>query len=203
MPKILSQAGTSLADVYDVEGSIAGIEELSSREVVLVHEMGATIFSERASGRMLRLSTGAIAQSTSFDLTFADVPDFVTRVLGVVVIADSQRVDDAAISIRDPVAGRDMPVWIWTAARDLYESARFEDSGGGVADHNLLYGIGPSINFPSLLFGPSQPEPVSSMVFRGNTTAFGAGTVEVIAKVYVAYSRLKGVSSFGLPVPSW
>ena len=45
MVKILSQAGISLADLYNVEGSIAGIEQLDTRELPIVHEMSGTIFS--------------------------------------------------------------------------------------------------------------------------------------------------------------
>jgi len=67
MPKVLGQVGVSLADAYDIEGSIAGVDELVTRDVSLTHDMAATIFSERVSTAIRRSATAALAQNTLFD----------------------------------------------------------------------------------------------------------------------------------------
>jgi len=200
--KILGKGGDSLADMYDVAGSIAGVEELDSESVKVVHEMGATIFSERLSGTIRRISTGDINQSTVFDLTLTDLPGTPNRILGVQVIADvSGRASNAMVAVRDPVAGREFPVWVWDVTDDLEQDIRIVDNGAAVADMELL--VPRSLQTPSFLIGNNQPQGVPDIAFRGQSGAFGAGTVEIIALIYITFSQVGGLSSRGLPVPSW
>ncbi len=202
MPKILSQAGISLADVYDVQGSIAGVEELSSGEVSLVHEMGATIFSERLSHNIRRSGTGAILQSVNFNLVINDLPAVPTRLLGVAVFSDNAvRVLHAAILARSAGDGREIPIWVYDQVNFL--AIRMEDAGGGVADHELLLGNVQATMLPTFVGGNEQPQIVNELAFRGTTTAFGAGDVTITALYYTAFSQVGGLSSRGLPIPSW
>lgn len=208
MPKIRSQAGISLSDLYDVEGSIVGIEELISREVHLSHEMGAAVFSERLVARLRRMTTGDIAQNTDFSLQIADLPAGGFRVLGVDVIADAGlRVNHAVVSMHSPGAnfGQDFP--LWTFDQDFANTGRtvrmVDDDN---AEANLTQ-LAPQLgmaNLPSMGFGVDQRFNVPNIVFRGTTAGFGAGTVEVIALIYVAAADAgSGLSSRGLPLPSW
>jgi len=192
----------SLADVYNVSGSIAGIEQLESREVSLVHEMGGTVFSERFSTETRRADTGDILQSVNFDTIFASDPPNVTRVLGVTMLADvDARLARAQLSILNRL-GNEQPIYAWEAG-DATTSVRIVDDGQAVANMTLLV---PSFTqLPNLIAGSGQPNQLAGdrFVFRGSSSAFGAGTVELVVIVYLGFARQRGISSLGLPMPSW
>jgi len=201
MVKILSQGGRSLADMYDVRGSIAGIDELESREVSLVHEMGATLFSERFRTAIRRVSSGNILQNTNFDLVITNLPTSISRLLGIAVISDvAARVDHVAASVRTTNGDREIPVWAFDGSS---VSARFVDDGAPVARYDLLGG--PQNTFiPTFVGGADQgSNPVNQLVLRGRSTGFGAGNVVVIGLFFIALTFTSGVSAFGAHVPSW
>ena len=206
MTKILSQSGSSLADVYGVEGSIAGIEQLETRDLPLVHEMGSTVFSERLGGEIVRLASGDIAQSTAFDVILTSPPVGVYRVLGVVVLVNnSARVGMAQVSVRDPATGREIPIFIWDSDDDTVSQMRTVENGGAAATTSVLRS---SLNLRSITIGIAEGQPRrvgEEIVMRGLTLGFGAGTVETIALLYLATAEITqgGLSSRGLPVPSW
>ena len=201
MSKILAKSGDSLADVYDVEGSIAGIDDLVSREVNLVHEMGATIFSERLAGRMLDISSGAILQNIQFDVNFS--VSVTSRILALqVVTTSSTRLNRVQVSITSPPSldNSDVPIWVW----DSNDGFRFANvlTAGALASINILVpAMTPQI--PTLLVGQDSPRQVSTITLRGLTTGFGAGNVTTRLILYVAFPQLGGVSSRGLPLPGW
>jgi len=205
--KVLSQAGISLADMYDVEGSIAGVEQLESREVQVVHELGATIAAERLVGNIVRVSTGAILQSVAWNLLLPSLPTTPFRILGVAVITlAGTRVDNCQVSIRDNAVitdGVEIPIFVWGSTPDIEVPFRFVNNGAAVAETRYLRQAAPIVGMPSMGFGNTSREDTPSIVFRGSTNAFGAGTEEVICEIYTASMALGGVSSFGLPVPSW
>lgn len=202
MVKILSRSGDSLADTYDVQGSIAGIETLESREVSLVHEMGGTLFSERVSGFIRRQVTGDIVQSTTFDFVNADLPNVPYRVLGVSVLASAaNKTTQAAVSLRDPISGREIPIFVWDVANDKTSLVRIVENGA--ASGNFLALIPNQTLVPNMGIGSGQPQQVNELAFRGKSSAFGAGTVELTMLVYVAFSQIGGLSSRGLPLPGW
>jgi len=206
MPKVLSQAGISLADAYDVEGSIAGIETLESRDVSLVHEMGATIASERFSTTIRRATTGALAQTTTWDLEIADLPATPARVLGIQVFSSEAvaRSSFCQVSARDPIALREFPMWMWDTAPDTSANVRMQDNGAAVGNVTMLLPVNPSaFALPSFFGGAGQPQTVSSLMFRGITATFGAGTVIHTMIAYIAFAEVGGISSLGLPIPSW
>jgi len=207
VPKVLAKAGDSLADVYDVEGSIAGVDELITRDVTTFHEMGGTIFSERISGNIRRLSTGALAQNATFDLTITDLPASVSRILNMAIVMQigdlGSRVGRATVAIRSAVQGREVPVYVWDNALDSVASIRIVDDGGAAGNTELLRPATMGLMSPGLLQGTGQPQVVSDIAFRGTINGFGAGTVELILLFQLAFSQIEGVSSRGLPVPSW
>jgi len=204
--KILSKSGDSLADVYDVVGSIAGIDELISEDVNLVHEMGATIFSERLGGRIVRVTTGAIAASVTFNQTFDvsnDVPGS-SRVLGVQVVTDDEsRISRVQLSITSPpqIDDTDLPIAAWQVA-DPTVRANILVSGT-VAAFDILVPTSHMANIPSLIIGNESDAPIDLLSLRGLTQGFGAGTVTITALVYMAFSQPGGLSNRGLPLPSW
>lgn len=204
MPKVLSQSGISLADVYDVEGSIAGIEQLIAKEVNLFHEMGKTIFSERLSATIRRQTSGAINQNNAFDVFFTDLPAGIWRILGLFVFTDvSARLSHAQVSVQNADSSREIPIFVWNNAPDTQASIRFVDDGAAAATVTaLMTNTGPLT--PSLGVNAPQPQEVGSgIAFRGVATGFGAGTVTATAIVHIAFSEVSRPSSIGLPVPGW
>ena len=200
--KILGQAGTSLADQYDVEGSIAGLEELDSEEVKVVHEMGGTLFSERLSGSVNSGSTGAILQNIQFDVgvSFSQV----TRILGIQVVStDPARILRAQVSISSPAAfdDTDLPVWFWDVGTDGFRTANVRIAGALQTVQIMVPAITPLL--PSLLTGQGSPRGVFTLNLRGRTSGFGAGNVTTQMLIYAAFPQVAGLSSKGLPVPSW
>jgi len=199
--KILSKSGDSLADVYDVQGSIAGIDNLESKEVQLVHEMGATIFSERLSSSMVAISSGAVDQSLEWDVSVGFNQN--SRVLGIAVVSSNEgRLTNATVSIRSGVSidNMEVPIWAWDAGGGVVAARVLV--GGSLTNRNLLISEMVPI-VPNFLVGPDSPRPADILQFRGGTTAFGAGAVTTQLLVYLAFPQTGGLSSRGLPIPSW
>lgn len=199
MVKVLSQSGNSLADVYDVVGSVAGIEQLESREVGLVHEMGSTLLAERFSTQIRRATAEGLLQSVNFQVLIDDLPTVPTRLLGVGVFADTgTRISKAAVSVRTIL--RELPIWVYDAAN--IDPVRINNEGS-VEDVDFLRGIASMDFVPSFIGGTAQPISVSQVALRGTTTAFGAGTVNITVLLYQAFPSVEGLSSRGIPIPSW
>lgn len=204
--RILSQAGQSLADVYDIEGSVAGLEELDSAEVKTVHEMGATIASERMSGQLVVVTSTALAQTLTWDATLGLPRRFIDRILGIQVLADADRVLTAGVFVQDAGPGgsfAEIPIWSWDAAVDGVKTIR---TSLQESTRNLILLQPTQMLGPSMLIGSEQPLPTGQLVFRGVTTTFGAGTVTVRMVAYLAFNEIiggGGLSSKGLPLPSW
>lgn len=209
MAKILAQAGASLADVYNVEGSSAGINTLSSEEVQLVHEMGGTIFAERVGSEILTVNTGDLLQTVAWNLQIPSLTQTPMRILGVSVISDvGNRVTRAVVSIAtEPVitAGREIPIYVWDSAEDLALTIPWVDDGAAVANEAYLRQVTPVPGVPGMMFGSdSRPNRRTPAIrFRGLTATFGAGTVRIVCQVHVAWAEIGGLSSHGLPLPGW
>jgi len=201
MVKILSQAGMSLADVYDIEGSIAGVEQLESRDVSLVHEMGSTIFSERLSSSFRRASV-EVSQSTNFEAFIVDLPNIPTRILSIIVFSDNTaRLSGAAVMLRDPRDPKELPIWIWDGSSGTI-FARFRENGAALVSHQVMTPT--LVQVPNFVGGAKQPQFPTEIAFRGTSTGFGAGTVKCTALVHIAFSQISGtISSHGLTIPSW
>ena len=130
MVKILSQSGNSLADMYDVVGSIAGIEQLQTRELPIVHEMGATLFSERFNAGIRRMTTVALAQNTNFDVVIANLGRGIGRIFHVVCLANQQaRALNVMVALRSTSDGREIPIFIWDTNDDVETAIRIDDNG--------------------------------------------------------------------------
>lgn len=202
MSKILAQAGISLADIYDIEGSIVGVDELLSKEVHTVHEMGGTIFAERLSAEIVRGTSGNILQSINFDIVSSIGPT-PSRILGAMVFTDTvARVDRVALMIRDPTTEREICIFAWDQ-NEASVRVRMQDNGAALASFDVLQAAAGVGTLPSMTIGTDQPFPVSEIAFRGRSLAFGAGNVVLTFLVYTAAARVSGISSHGLPIPSW
>lgn len=206
MVKVLTKSGDSLADVYDVTGSIAGIESLQTEELPIVHEMGSTIFSERLSGSIRRAASAATLQSANFTTFLNDFPSGAYRILGVqVLVANPLQVDSVQVSIVSaaPGPGREIPIFIWDDTNDV-ETRIFINNEGVLSNVTALVSSrGPTPPSMGISFG--QPQGVGErLVMRGLTNAFGGGTMVATCLVYVGFTQVApGLSSRGLPVPSW
>lgn len=204
MVKVQSQAGISLGPLYDVPGSNLPIDQIDPSPIALVHEMGATMMSERMSGRLFRMSSGAINQSTNFDQVLETRPG-VMRVLGVQVFTDANqaRLANAAVMIRDDVNNREIPIWATDAVGVTV--VRMADEAAVATE--LFYSPSNAAmqQVPNMLFGDDQPQAISQIAFRGTTTAFGAGTFTCNCYLYIGFAGIAGggVAAYGLPVPSW
>ena len=204
MVKILSKSGDSLADQYDVVGSVAGIEELQSREVSLVHDMAPVLFSERLSASVRRITTGDLNQSTSFDISITDLPRGITRIPIVTVRKDvAARLTNCTVALQQADQIREIPLFIWDSGEGEV-TAPIVDNGAAVTDFtfmlNALQG-----SLPATVVGDFQPRVMNRLTFRGVTSAFGAGTVEVIMLAHILFTHLGGnvPANRGLTVPSW
>lgn len=207
MPKVLAQAGTSLADNYDVEGSVAGIDELLSKEVFLLHEMGGQIFSERLKSHIILIETGLVAQSIESTINLIGLPDCPHRILDVTVISTSAgRTLNVAIDVVDPVTDREMPYLVWSNLVDAEATFRWSRDGAGPADESYLI---PSLNlFPTLLTRQGDTGQMARIRMRCVNDAFGAGTNNIIALIHLCrafpLTSTPGTpSSHGLPIPGW
>jgi len=207
MVKILSQAGDSLADIYDAKGSIAGIEDLTTRDLGIIHEMGATVFAERFTLRIGRM-TGSFLQTTGFDLSVTGLPAAPTRILGVSVTTDvAARLTHCNVAVHSVSAGveREVPIWTWDLADDI-ESPIRTITEGTLANRVVLRSRTATPNIPSMIQSIDELDEtpaVKDIFFRGLTETFGAGTVNPEALVLIAFAQIGGVSSRGLPIPSW
>jgi len=201
--KILGKSGDSLADVYDVQGSIAGVEELDSESVKVVHEMGATIFSERFSTTLRRTTSTAIAQNIAFKVDVTDLPSTPSRILGISVIATLDRIEKCSMAVADPLSSREMPFFVWDTNVDASIPVRWDDNGGGTVSEFFLRPLGGYLGIPLMLGGSGQPQTVPDLIFRGLSTGFGAGEVAVVATMMIAFSAVGGLDSRGLPIPGW
>lgn len=216
MTKVLAQVGTSLADVYDVEGSIAGVDQLVTRDVGLVHEMGKTVFSERFTTGIRGSTSGAVAQNVSWAINLGQTPTTPYRVLAIKIsISVTARVSLASVAIQNPTNSREIPIWSWDILNDAETRIRFSDDGGAAGAVIFLQPAPGNVMLPQLLAGSAQPgaiadpgtalvNPSSELIFRGTTDGFGAGTVTANLLYHLGFpSSLGGINSHGLPIPSW
>jgi len=191
--------------MYDVEGSIAGIEQIQTEELPIVHEMGGTLFSERYSTFIRRFVSPAVAQNTSWDVTLSDLPENYYRVIGVSVFTDgvAGEVAFCSLAMARVDGPREIPIWIFDATNDTELRVRFSSDGAAAAQTNFLRPVTLLETLPHLSASAGQPQSVPNIVFRGTSAAFGAGTVVATALIHVAFVAVAGVSSRGVPMPSW
>ena len=200
MVKILSQGGRSLADMYQVVGSIAGIDQLETREVVLVHEMSAVLFSERFRTTIRRVNALGMLQNVFTDLEINNLPAAITRLLAIQVVSDdATRISHMACSVHDPANEADFPVWVWDGTSVV---GRFEDFGT-LTTFDILQPAA-STFLPTFAGGQDQsPDQVQDFHATVRTTGFGAGTVDIRVFLFLGFTFTGGVSGYGARVPSW
>jgi len=202
MGKVLSQSGTSLADAYDVLGSVAGINQIRTEEVQLVHDMAPTLTMERMAARIFVMATAATAASTAFAVALTPPTASAMRVYGVVVQVDTtSRMTEINLTARDPTNATEIPIWRWDGTNE--DTIRMDD-GTALADQIVLR---PDLAYnplPMNMFGIDLLVHVNQFRLRGTTSAFGAGTVLATAQIYIAFIDAPGaLSSKGVPIPSW
>ncbi len=204
MPKVLGKAGVTLADVYDVRGSIAGVEELLSREVSLTHEMGGTIFSERLRANVVQIDSAAIAQNLLWAVSVPRPVDH-SRILGLIVLSgNTGRSLRVAVSMGEGSPELECPIWSWelAAGGDFERSINVELASGVQNRFQLVPSNATAL--PNMILMGSQPSGNAQITMRGVTAGFGAGTVIHTLILYTLSAATQGgLSSRGLPVPGW
>lgn len=208
--KILGRSGESLADSYDVEGSIVKYGELDTETVQAVHEIGAVQFSERLVGMIIEGSS-TVSASGNFQASLggaiANVP--MVRIIALQVLVDTAgRIAHAAVNLRGdirPAAGgpsvaQSIPVWVFDGTNTDTVRCMSDDT---LADQNSLRPLSNYTQLPTALIGPTQQIAVDRVHCNGSASAFGAGTVTVTVRAYILFSESQGLSSRGVPIPSW
>lgn len=215
-----SPAGRLLADIYQTLGSRFGVSRVNDDEVVLVHDLGAEIASERFKWQLISIGATGVAQSSVISASVT-IPHDRFRVSHAWVFTDdgeSSKIDfcnvNVMASIADGVAGMGSvacPIFTWdsTAGVIVSVNGKFEVSGSNLDydfllpqfKHTDLECIGPkSSNYPAT-------ESVTLAQLRGKTSAFGAGTLDIFAFICVQHhseinQATRRIRSRGLP-RSW
>jgi len=201
--RVLSQSGTSLADAYDILGSIAGIETLETEEVRVVHDLAQTLTMERMRARISVFGGGAShAQNTAFAVALNPLTASPARIIGITVEVDeTSRLTHCNVCVRDPLNATEMPLWVWDGTNE--DIIRMDD-GTALANQIVLRPSEFYKPLPCTLYGIDLPEHVNQFRLRGLTSGFGAGTVTVTVQLYSSFIDAPGaLSSRGVPVPSW
>ncbi|MEE8551606.1 MAG: hypothetical protein V3T08_10175 [Gemmatimonadota bacterium] len=206
MGKILSQSGVSLADTYDIEGSIAGVENLESSDVHLFDEMGGRVFSERLRSFNVQIEVSPL-QSADFSVAAGGIPDSPNRVLTVCVMAENAgAVLNVQISMRNLDTSNEIPIFVWDSVVDTERVIEWTDSGGATAPLIYLVNAAPAI--PELMTRYGDAGAMGDFIMRGTTTAFGAGNEDIRGLIHLVRAN-RGAptpgepSSHGLPLPGW
>jgi len=210
MPKILSQAGISLADSYDIEGSIVGVDNLDANNVALVHEMGATIQSERLETHVIQINSGVLEADDTFDIDITTIPDSINRILGIYVTVDvTARMDFCSVALRPRDLTADaFPLWSWDTDTDIEVDIRIMQ-GGTTANRLMLVPTEKAqYAFQVIMTRGGLGLAIPFISFSGVAKGFGAGELNAAAHVLLcrpdAVTPAAGEpSSHGLPIPSW
>jgi len=203
--KVQSRVGRSLADLYDVEGSIVGIEDLLSGDVNVVHDMAWTAAAEQRTSAIRRAAT-SFAQSTDVTVEIAGLPldNFVLQGLAVIT-DDESRLVNATVVARNIARTQDYPLWVWDE-RNTPDDApvRLEDNNV-TANFDFLIPVPGAVSPPMAMHGRNQPDRGGILELRllARSTAFGAGTVSVTLLAMISLVNPGGLnnSAYGLPVP--
>jgi len=128
----------------------------------------------------------------------------VGRIGNMAVITDADRISFCSLAIRDDDTGREVPIFVWDTTIDGVNNIRIQENGQTISNVLVLRPIStPALDQRCLILGSSQPRRLGQLVFRGRTTGFGAGDVTPVAVVTIYSAESQGLSSHGVPVPSW
>lgn len=205
-PITQADAGSSLAKIYDTVGSSSGSPnaEIEADRILLVHEMGAVLASERYLSTQRLINSGNLAQSTTFEVLITGLAIGPARLCNLYVALApgdaSTNFQEISVNLRNPDSDDEIPWFAWDAATGQETVARFDRSGVGgtrVLLLNQLPFVEPLINGAL-----GVPNCLRHLALRGTTTAFGAGTVNVQGGVrVVTMGATAGFSgSYGLPL---
>jgi len=188
------------------------IDEVKDQEGVnLVDELGSRVFSERLVSHIITIASGAIAQSLTWDVPSVTIPDSINRILGIMVFVDvTARVDFCSVSVRETpvsVASNSIPLWAWDSAVDVEYNLRSLQAGS--TQNRITLAPRPALNgFQSMMLRTGIGRIMPLLDFNGVTNAFGAGTLNASARIYLARPDTIAPSagepsSHGLPIPGW
>lgn len=203
----------TLPNHYDTVGSESGgpNAEVEADRILLVHELGHVMASERFFTRRAAATSGNIAQSTSFSVTrtgFANGPfrinEFWVLLEAATAAADWSIITVSLLNLTDLTT--EIPIFSWNVATGTAVNVRAAMGGVAVATRILLINELPSFPPPLLNGSDARPSPnvFEGIVMRGTTAAFGAGTREVKFESRISSMLNQGLpglnGSYGLPL---
>lgn len=214
--KILGKSGESLGASYDVEGSQVAIKTLKDEEgVSLVHEMGGVQFSERLFMRILNWNTGALSASSSFYVRSTSAgwaaslpaPAASVRIYSVQAMVETSdgfngSVTRCSILAHDEDNDNDCPIWVYNGTAEVQLNMHLAGSAVTAWDVGTRQSNIGQMS-PVMLQGGSRVGQIDELVLSGTMAAFGAGTRTVHAVVLIGSTDPEGLSSVGVPIPSW
>jgi len=208
---ILGRPGFSLADVYEIEGSSVGVDDLQTKEVHLVHELGGQIVGERLRTFLHHFESADNLQSVAFDVADGQLNDVPCRILGLCVTTDTiARLTGVQVSLEsaDNAFG-EFPLFVWSTGNDTETAFRYSQPGASPSTEGYLSVTDANqMQAHPTLAARGEDDLMGNLVMRGDTAAFGAGTVKIHVMALIA--RCERIPSapgdpknFGLPFPSW
>lgn len=215
MALIQGSIGHSLARIYDTVATKLNLKRIYGEDVGLTHDMGWVAFSEAFRLGIRTVAASNVAQSTAFGTVTTDLPEGPFRIMGIQVICETTTtVSNVTVSARRSDGAIEFPLFIWDATSDIEVTSRF-NPGPGTGDNILLMPTESAqvADLPVTLLQQSPGAPriraanvIDDLSIRGTTTAFGAGSVDVTAIVFLALlagpnSEVSGPQ--GIPFPSW
>lgn len=214
MADAITQApvGQSLSTLYDTVGTSSGSPNavLETDRIILTHEMGALIASEQMRCSVRRIEVLNVAQNLDFDGVITDLPPAAYRIIGLVVFSDNALAADVTrvqVNIRHRTDSREVPIFFWQGAAGTTPFMRFEpDSTLGLGNYRVFVPNArlETYQLPALARGFLDQQAID-ISLRGTTAAFGAGTRNFRANLYISsFTPTPGMlTADGIPFPSW
>lgn len=217
MTKTQAPYGSSLAPTYDTVGTKQSPSaDLRTDEIILTHEMGQVIFSERLQISHRHLISAATIQATAFNTVISDLPTSHYRIANIQCVIDDASIaadiEVASVLHRDVSNGRENVLWTYHGATGSV-ARMVIDMGAGVTERELLI---PSAADSAIARayqqlgrgfeeGVTPSSGVRNLAIRGVTGAVFTGSRSITAIITVIHA-LPGagqIRSEGLPIPSW
>lgn len=203
--KIQGRAGHSMAACYDLRGSIAGLEEMDLATTVPVLEIDGRVFAERLQGAIRRLEIADIVASEVFNAEISNFPEGHWKLHGIQVITGSgeaaSNINNLTVNLVSNDGLNEIPIWVWDDGKAQINRISIAGAAAGNADF-----LDPHLGYtlpPIIISNAPARGAMDSIFVRGIAQAFGAGEFDINVFFYLSHVHVTGISSFGLPVPSW
>lgn len=210
-PITQADGGSSLAKLWDTVGSNSGgpNAEIEADRILLFHEMGSVLSSERFLTRGRDITSGAVAQNTAWDVNITGLSNGPCRLCSIYLAIETPgtaaEIDHATINLRNNDTPSDeIVIFAWDTTVGTVVRARTNLDTGTTATQLVLVNMLPYQEL--LINGNSRgvQNTFDALSFRGLTAGFGAGTRTVRGYVRVVTmdnpAGVDNTGSYGLPL---